>query len=105
MLDLPIISSHDNNTYNDIFIKDNVFIVELNNDIKVSKNVSPDEATELLKEWFKARLTLNSRELPTLDYYIREHIVGYLGPEGGNKKRNKTYKTHKKLRRKNTRNR
>jgi hypothetical protein len=107
LLDLPIISSHGNNTYNDIFIKDNVFIVELNNDIKVSKNVSPDEATELLKEWFKAAsLALNSREIPPLDYFIRKHIASYLGPDrGGNKKRNKTHKKQKKLRRKNTRNR
>jgi hypothetical protein len=102
LLVLPIISSRGDNTNNDIFIEDNVFIVELNNDIKVSKNVSPDEATELLKEWNIARLALNSRELPTLDHGIREHIVGYLGPDrGGNKKKNKT---HKKLRRKNTRN-
>jgi len=107
LLILPIISSDGDD---DIFNQQKVFIVELNNNIKVSENVSPDEATELLKEMINAtRLTLNSSEHPPLEYGVRENIVSYLlpykGDKGGNKKRNKTHKKQKKLRRKNTRNR
>jgi hypothetical protein len=107
LLILPIISSDGDN---DIFNQEKVFIVKLNNDIRISENVSPDEATELLKEMINAtRLTLNSSAFPPLEYGVRENIVSYLRPDkgdkGGNKKRNKTHKKLKKLRRKNTRNR
>jgi len=109
LLILPIISRDGDD---DIFNEQKVFIVELNNDIKVSENVSPDEATELLKEMINAtRLTLNSRKLPLTEYGVRRKIESYLlpdkgdkGDKGGNKKRNKTHKKQKKLRRKNTRN-